>query len=85
MAKEMTYLPDRIEGRLGRIWTKQPDGGIKITQPSETTCEISPSALARQRQTLVARLQRAQKELDWFDKRTQDVAALQATAVESLP
>ena len=80
-----TYLTDRIECRSGRVWTKRSDGGIRITQPNETICEIAPAALARQKQTLVAKLQRAQKELDWFDKRTQDVAALQATAIEALP
>jgi len=61
------------------------DTGIKITQRSETVCQIDPAALARQRQTLVARLQRAQKELEWFDKRSQDVAALEATAEELEP
>ena len=77
---ETQYFADRIETNSGRVWRKLPDGGIKITQRSQTVCEIAPAALARQRQTLAARLQRAQKELDWFDKRTQDVAALEATA-----
>jgi hypothetical protein len=82
---EPQVFTDRIETNSGRVWSKSSDGGVTITQRSQTVCKIAPAALARRREILVARLQRAQKELDWFDKRTQDVTALQVKAVEKQP